>query len=77
MLEMMLDGYNCAIIAYGQTGGGKTYTLLGPGYDHPDHIGKSSHDLQGLVPNLLEGLFNDVYNNFDYSIHFAIYASYI
>lgn len=31
----------------------------------------------GLVPRLLESMFQDVYNNFDYSIYFTIYASYI
>jgi len=29
MINEVLAGYNCAIIAYGQPGTGKTYTMLG------------------------------------------------
>lgn len=29
ILSEMLDGYNCTIFAYGQTGTGKTYTMSG------------------------------------------------
>ncbi|PHJ20031.1 kinesin motor domain-containing protein [Cystoisospora suis] len=29
-VEKVLDGYNCTIFAHGQTGTGKTYTMLGP-----------------------------------------------
>lgn len=30
-----LEGYNCSIFAYGQTGAGKTFTMMGVGHDHP------------------------------------------
>lgn len=29
LLESSLEGYNCTIFTYGQTGTGKTYTMLG------------------------------------------------
>ncbi|EPT26987.1 kinesin motor domain-containing protein [Toxoplasma gondii ME49] len=29
-VEKVIDGYNCTIFAHGQTGTGKTYTMLGP-----------------------------------------------
>ena len=29
LIQRVLDGYNSLVIAYGQTGAGKTYTLLG------------------------------------------------
>ena len=30
----VMEGYNCALIAYGHTGSGKTYTMMGSGRDH-------------------------------------------
>jgi kinesin family protein 5 len=38
LTEKVLEGYNSAVLAYGQTGAGKTYTLLGPGYDNIANI---------------------------------------
>ena len=29
MVDNLLDGFNAALFAYGQSGGGKTYSLLG------------------------------------------------
>ena len=30
IITSCVDGYNVCIIAYGQTGAGKTYTMMGP-----------------------------------------------
>jgi len=30
-------GYNCTIFAYGQTGAGKTYTMMGVTSDHEQY----------------------------------------
>ena len=30
MLKSFLSGYNCTIFCYGQTGAGKTHTMMGP-----------------------------------------------
>lgn len=43
MVENCMAGYNSSVFAYGQTGAGKTYTMLGA-------IPKSAEDLQGEVP---------------------------
>ena len=29
LIENFLNGYNCSIFAYGQTGAGKTHTMMG------------------------------------------------
>jgi kinesin family protein 11 len=29
MIKAFMEGYNCSLFAYGQTGAGKTYTMMG------------------------------------------------
>jgi len=50
----MLDGYNCTIFAYGQTGTGKTYTMSG---DMTESHGSYS-ETAGIIPRVLYNLFN-------------------
>ena len=50
----MLQGYNCTIFAYGQTGTGKTYTMSG---DMSDTMGLLS-DSAGIIPRVLHSLFS-------------------
>ncbi|KAI1334125.1 kinesin-domain-containing protein [Xylariaceae sp. FL0016] len=54
ILEEMLDGFNCTIFAYGQTGTGKTYTMSG---DMTNTLGILS-DNAGIIPRVLQSLFN-------------------
>jgi kinesin family protein 11 len=49
----VLDGFNCTIFAYGQTGTGKTYTMTG---DISDVL--PLPDAAGIVPRVLYALFN-------------------
>ncbi|KAA8894875.1 P-loop containing nucleoside triphosphate hydrolase protein [Sphaerosporella brunnea] len=53
LLNEVLDGYNCTIFAYGQTGTGKTYTMTG---DMSDNFG-SYADFAGIIPRVLYKLF--------------------
>ena len=48
ILDAVMQGYNGTVLAYGQTGTGKTHTLLNVGEDRPD---------AGLVPRLVAALF--------------------
>ena len=57
----MLDGYNCTIFAYGQTGTGKTYTMTG---DMSDNYG-SYADFAGIIPRVLYRLFEKLGNDTD------------
>jgi kinesin family protein 11 len=58
----MLAGYNCTIFAYGQTGTGKTHTMLG---DMTSSLGILS-DAAGIIPRVLQSLFTrlDLSENF-------------
>lgn len=68
--DSTLQGYNGTIFAYGQTGAGKTYTLLGPKYSQLDeqspitnglyrgYFTKREEDTKGLLPRVIEYLFD-------------------
>jgi len=48
LVESVMCGYNGTIFAYGQTGCGKTHTMIGY---------KSSHELRGIIPNAFDHIF--------------------
>ena len=48
-------GYNCTIFAYGQTGAGKTYTMMGVEPENPNF-----EENQGLIPRTLKHLFEEI-----------------
>ena len=65
--ESCLFGYNGTIFAYGQTGAGKTFTILGPSLKlGPDFKHSSEYHKRGLLPRCFEFLFSsiepDLYN---------------
>jgi len=51
VVKSALGGYNSCLFAYGQTGTGKTHTVLGQ-----SHTGKT--DQRGLLPRILEAIFS-------------------
>ena len=51
MLQHSFDGYNVCIFAYGQTGAGKSYTMMGKGHDT---------DQSGIIPRLCQDLFQRI-----------------
>ncbi|XP_063079480.1 kinesin-like protein KIF1A [Engraulis encrasicolus] len=63
MLLHAFEGYNVCIFAYGQTGAGKSYTMMG----------KQEKDQEGIIPLLCEDLFTKISdgsndNNLSYSV---------
>ncbi|KAK5692927.1 Kinesin-related motor protein [Elasticomyces elasticus] len=52
ILDEVLEGFNCTIFAYGQTGTGKTYTMSG---DIADTL--PIPDAAGIIPRALHSLF--------------------
>ena len=55
ILQSFLGGYNCTIFCYGQTGAGKTHTMMGP----LDQLYETSSPLHGLIPRIINYIFND------------------
>ena len=56
LLEQVLDGYNCTVFAYGQTGTGKTFTMEGINNDPTLHW--QSDSSAGMIPRSLSHLFD-------------------
>ena len=46
LVTRVLDGYNATILAYGQTGAGKTHTMTGPGTS-------LNFALRGIIPRAI------------------------
>nr|XP_009598276.1 kinesin-like protein KIN-12F [Nicotiana tomentosiformis] len=58
LVKDALAGYNTSLLAYGQSGSGKTYTMWGPPssmVEVPSPIG-----LQGIVPRIFQTLFSSI-----------------
>eukprot|EP01118_Nematostelium_gracile_P012658 TRINITY_DN4653_c0_g1_i1.p1 TRINITY_DN4653_c0_g1~~TRINITY_DN4653_c0_g1_i1.p1 ORF type:complete len:621 (+),score=131.39 TRINITY_DN4653_c0_g1_i1:155-2017(+) len=61
LVEAVLKGYNAAVISYGQTGAGKTFTMQGPGFDDPRTFeGGLNENTKGIIPRILQDLFSSV-----------------
>ncbi|XP_070357540.1 kinesin-like protein KIF21B isoform X6 [Equus asinus] len=54
LIEGCFDGYNATVLAYGQTGAGKTYTM-GTGFDMA-----TSEEEQGIIPRAIAHLFGGI-----------------
>uniref|UniRef100_A0A1A8EM95 plus-end-directed kinesin ATPase n=1 Tax=Nothobranchius korthausae TaxID=1143690 RepID=A0A1A8EM95_9TELE len=68
MLLHAFEGYNVCIFAYGQTGAGKSYTMMG----------RQEQDQQGIIPLLCEDLFTKINgSNNDNSMSYSVEVSYM
>lgn len=54
LIEGCFEGYNATVLAYGQTGAGKTYTM-GTGFD-----AATSEEEQGIIPRAIAHLFGGI-----------------
>lgn len=70
VVESALTGFNATIIAYGQTGTGKTFTMEGANLD-------GSAKLRGIIPRAIEQIFTHIQDHASASIKFLIRASYL
>ncbi|CAI5533553.1 unnamed protein product, partial [Closterium sp. Naga37s-1] len=55
--DACLEGYHCCLLAYGQTGAGKTFTMEGPDCDIEGEGSHRSVDKRGLIPRILQYIF--------------------
>ncbi|GAA6076481.1 kinesin-like protein KIF1C [Tachysurus ichikawai] len=67
MLLHAFEGYNVCIFAYGQTGAGKSYTMMG----------KQEPEQQGIIPQLCEDLFKRTAENYDPDLSYSVEVSYM
>ncbi|XP_051717057.1 kinesin-like protein KIF1A isoform X4 [Ctenopharyngodon idella] len=67
MLLHAFEGYNVCIFAYGQTGAGKSYTMMG----------KQEKDQEGIIPLLCEDLFTKISDNNDNNMSYSVEVSYM
>ncbi|XP_072315495.1 kinesin-like protein KIF1C [Eucyclogobius newberryi] len=67
MLLHAFEGYNVCIFAYGQTGAGKSYTMMG----------KQEAGQEGIIPQLCEELFQKTGHNQDPDLQYSVEVSYM
>ena len=51
IVRSVLDGYNATLIAYGMTGSGKTYTMMGSNYN------AQNMKNAGVIPQAIQNIF--------------------
>ena len=77
LVKSALDGYKVAIFAYGQTGGGKTYTMEGP----PIHTLTNKQDFElkaGMIPRAVHLIFQHIARaNADAGWVFSVKVSFV
>ncbi|KAI6245056.1 Kinesin heavy chain [Erysiphe necator] len=67
-VDDILNGYNGTVFAYGQTGAGKSYTMMGTDID--------SGDGRGVIPRIVEQIFASILSS-PSSIEYTVRVSYM
>lgn len=71
-VDDILNGYNGTVFAYGQTGAGKSYTMMGSDID--DDVGK------GVIPRIVEQIFASILtspSNIEYTVRVSYMEIYM
>ncbi|EED19062.1 kinesin family protein (KinA), putative [Talaromyces stipitatus ATCC 10500] len=71
-VDDILNGYNGTVFAYGQTGAGKSYTMMGTDID--DDMGK------GIIPRIVEQMFASILtspSNIEYTVRVSYMEIYM
>ncbi|KAK0166439.1 hypothetical protein PV328_004859 [Microctonus aethiopoides] len=67
MLQHAFEGYNVCIFAYGQTGAGKSYTMMG----------KQEEGQEGIIPQICKDLFRKISKNSSDTLKHSVEVSYM
>lgn len=67
-VDDLLNGYNGTVFAYGQTGAGKSYTMMGSSID--DEVGR------GVIPRIVEQIFASIMSS-PSTIEYTVRVSYM
>ncbi|KAK7079602.1 Kinesin-like protein kif1b, partial [Halocaridina rubra] len=67
MLEHAFQGYNVCIFAYGQTGAGKSYTMMG----------KQEEGQEGIIPLVCKDMFKKIATCDDDELQYSVEVSYM
>lgn len=57
-----MSGYNVCIFAYGQTGAGKSFTMMG----------KQEEGQEGIIPLICSDLFTRIQDTSSESLHYSV-----
>ena len=71
-MDDILNGYNGTVFAYGQTGAGKSYTMMGSDIDDPD--------MKGIIPRIVEQIFASILaspGNIEYTVRVSYMEIYM
>ncbi|KAL2817491.1 P-loop containing nucleoside triphosphate hydrolase protein [Aspergillus cavernicola] len=71
-VDDILNGYNGTVFAYGQTGAGKSFTMMGSDID--DEVGK------GIIPRIIEQIFASILtspSNIEYTVRVSYMEIYM
>jgi len=63
LISQTLDGYNCTLFAYGQTGGGKTYTMTGT---------TNNFQHRGIIPRAISQMYKEMKQRDEHEITIRI-----
>jgi len=67
-VDDILNGYNGTVFAYGQTGAGKSYTMMGPDIDDDEQ--------KGIIPRIVEQIFTSILTSSG-NIEYTVRVSYM
>ena len=73
-MDSALEGYNATIVAYGQTGAGKTFTM--EGYN-TGGTGAEAREARGIIPRAIEQIFGHISRHVSPRKQYLVRASYL